>query len=94
MSACSPEWRCQAYKIECEGGLRYIVYNTSAIGNPTDHTHDKWYAHPYPAPLPLWEEVGEAFDTPEEAERSVRVLHVRADGRVKRFEVLVSRDFL
>ena len=41
---------CQVYKIECESGRRYIVYQASAIGDPADHTPSKWYAQLYPVP--------------------------------------------
>jgi hypothetical protein len=63
------------YKFECQDGRRYIVYNASAIGNPGDHVPGKWYARPYPVPVPLGEDLGEPFDSAEEAEADARSRH-------------------
>jgi hypothetical protein len=70
----------QVHKIECEDGRRYIVYNAAVIGNPADHVPDKWYVRPYPVPLPLREEVGEPFDSAEEAKLAARARHARVVG--------------
>jgi hypothetical protein len=67
------------YKFECQDGRRYIVYNASAIGNPGDHRPDKWYARPYPVPVPLGEDIGEPFDSAEEAEAAARSRHARIE---------------
>jgi hypothetical protein len=71
------------YKIECEDGCRYIVYNAAAIGNPSDHVPDKWYVRPYASALPPGNEVGESFETAEDAERAARARHVRGAGAPK-----------
>lgn len=68
------------YKIDCGDGHRYIIYNASAIGNPADHVPGKWYIRPYATPPPPGEEVGEPFETAEEAERAARARHAQADG--------------
>lgn len=67
MSPTAIEQSRRVYKIEY-AGRRYVVYNASEIGNPPDHMPDKWHILPYPVPLGM--EVGEAFDTAEEAERA------------------------
>lgn len=69
----------QVYKIACEDGRRYIVYNAAVIGNPADHVPDKWYARPYPVPLPLGQEAGEPFDSAEAAERAIRARDAGVD---------------
>jgi len=68
------------YKIACDDGCRYVVYNASAIGNPADHVPDKWYFRPYPAPFPIGSEVGNPFETAHEAERAARAPHVLSVG--------------
>ena len=70
MSTSTPKQSRRVYKIECDDGRRYIVYNASEIGNPPDHLPDKWYVLPYPSRIGL--EAGEPFDTAEEAERAAR----------------------
>jgi hypothetical protein len=70
----------QVVRIECEDGRRFLVYNASVLGNPSDYAPDKWYARPYPVSLPLGEEAGEAFETAEEAERALRTRHARSAG--------------
>jgi hypothetical protein len=76
VSPTPPKRSCRVYKIECEGGRRYVIYNASEIGNPPDHVPDEWYALPYPVPLGL--EAGDPFDTADEAERAARARHAQA----------------
>jgi hypothetical protein len=80
MSPADTERPEQVYKIECEDGCRYVVYNAAAIGNPPDHVPDKWYVRPYGSALPLGEDVNEPFETAADAERAARALHVRGPG--------------
>jgi hypothetical protein len=61
-----------AYKIECEDGSRYLIYNAAAIGNPSDHVPGKWYF--LPSPVKPGIVAGEAFDTPEDAEQAALLL--------------------
>lgn len=68
------------YKIQCADGRRYVVYNASAIGNPADHVPDKWYFRPYPARFPLGTEVGEPFETAQDAEQAARAPEIRSEG--------------
>jgi hypothetical protein len=76
--------RCNlVYKFECQDGRRYIVYNASAIGNPGDHVPDKWYARPYPVPVPLDEDLGEPCDSAEEAEAAAMSRHARIEDAAK-----------
>jgi hypothetical protein len=79
MSVVDPERSYPVYKIECEDGCRYVVYNASAIGNPTDHMPDKWYFRSYPARFPLGTEVGAPFETAKDAEQAARAPHVRSE---------------
>ena len=58
------------YTITCENRNRFVIYNASAIGNPTDHQADKWYYRVYPVPVGM--EAGEPFETAAEAERAAR----------------------
>ncbi len=67
----------QVRKVWCEDGGRYLVYNAAAIGNPTDHIAEKWYFRAYRVAVPLGDEVGEPFDSAEEAEQAVRARHAR-----------------
>lgn len=67
----------RAYRIECDGGHRYVIYNTAGVDSPLDHVPNKWYVLPYPIPLGVW--VGESFDSAEDAERSVRARHGAVD---------------
>ena len=83
MITTAAEVRRQAYKIGCEDGRRYVVYNASAIGNPTGHAPDKWYYRPYPLPTGLGLEAGEPFDTAEEAELAARAGQTRADDAAR-----------
>lgn len=62
----------RVYKVRCEDGRRYIVYNASVIGNPADHAADKWYARPYPDPVPLGGDAIGPYDSAEEAEAGAR----------------------
>lgn len=62
----------RVYKFACEDGRRYIVYNAAVINNPADHAPDKWYARPYPVPVPLGADGSEPFDSAEEAEAAAR----------------------
>jgi len=80
MSAVDSDQSHPAYKIECEDGCRFVVYNASAIGNPPDHVPDKWYFRPYPARFPLGTEVGEPFETAQDAEQAARAPHLRSEG--------------
>jgi len=61
----------QIYRITCDDGRRFVIYNAREIGNPGDHQADKWYFRPYPVPVGLDE--GDAFDSAEDAERAARV---------------------
>jgi hypothetical protein len=72
MTAIAPDRPDRVYKIACEDGRRYVVYNASVLGNPPDHVPDKWYARPYPMAPPLGDEVGGPFNTAGEAERAAR----------------------
>ncbi len=77
MSRATPERSPRVFTIDCDGAGRYVIYNASEIGNPPDHLPDRWYFRPYP--MPLWQGVGEPFDTAEEAERAARARHARGD---------------
>ena len=70
MPPSTPGRSSRVYRIDCEGGRRYLVYNASEVGNPPDHVPDKWYILPYPLPIGL--EAGEPFETAEEAEGAAR----------------------
>jgi hypothetical protein len=61
------------YRIECEDGGCYLIYNASVLSNPPDHVPDKWYFQPFPV-LPGFR-VGAAFDTAGDAERAAREVH-------------------
>ena len=58
------------YRITCDGGRRFVIYNACEIGNPCDHEANKWYFRPYPVPVGL--DSSEAFDSAEAAERAAR----------------------
>jgi hypothetical protein len=75
MSLTGPERVTLAYKVKCNDGSRYVVYNAALIGNPSDHVPNKWYVRPYPVPVPLGAEVGEPFETAEQAEQAARSRH-------------------
>lgn len=60
----------KVHRIQCESGFRYVIYNASEIGNPSDHVPDKWYFSPYPVPVGL--QAGEPFDSFEQAEMAAR----------------------
>jgi len=62
---------CQVYKIECESGGRYVIYNASEIIDPSDHLPGMWYFQPYPIPLGL--KGGEPFETAADAEQAARL---------------------
>lgn len=70
MAETFPGRSCGIYKIDCGGGRRYVIYNSSEIGSAFDHVLDKWYFLPYPVPLGL--AAGMPFDTADEAERAAR----------------------
>jgi hypothetical protein len=80
MSTADSKHPDKVYKIECEDGHRFILYNASVLGNPSDHVPDKWYLRPYPVTFPLGEEVSQPFETAEEAELAARDGHARVDG--------------
>jgi HPt (histidine-containing phosphotransfer) domain-containing protein len=83
MSPNVPERSCQIFKLECEDGQRYVVYNASIIGSSSDHVPGKWYFQPYPAPLGL--KPSESFDSAEEAtERATEVAAERFQKRERR----------
>jgi hypothetical protein len=65
----------EVYRIRCEDGHPFVVYNASAIGDPSDHVPGKWYARPYLVPILRGEEIVGPFDAAEDAERAVRALH-------------------
>jgi len=79
MSIFDSERPLLVYKIRCEDGRRYVIYNASVIGNPADHTPDKWYFRTYPARLPLGTEIGQPFETAEDAEQAARDPYVRSE---------------
>ncbi|MDB5349678.1 MAG: hypothetical protein JWN86_925 [Planctomycetota bacterium] len=62
--------RSTSYRITCPDGRRFVIYNASAIGNPSDHRPGKWYFLPYPVPVGM--DAGEPFDSAEEAEHAAR----------------------
>jgi hypothetical protein len=62
----------QIYRISCDDGRRFVIYNAHEIGNPGDHEADKWYFRPYPVPVGL--DCGQPFDSAEAAERAARAL--------------------
>lgn len=67
----------QVYKIQCDDGCSFVVYNASAIGNPGDHQPDRWYVRPHPVKFRLEEEVDGPFRSAQEAERAIRLRHTR-----------------
>ena len=73
-----PGRSCGVYKIECDGGRRYVIYNASEIGGPFDHVPDKWYFLPYPVPTGL--AAGPPFDTADEAEQAAQAHHAEAEA--------------
>jgi hypothetical protein len=77
MAAIDSDGHPWIYKVECEGGRRYLVYNASVLGNPPDHIPDKWYVREWTAPSQLGAEVSGPFETAEEAERVARAKHVQ-----------------
>jgi hypothetical protein len=71
MPAVNTERHRDVYKVVCDDGRRYLVYNASVIGNPADHVPDRWYFWRYdPVPLGFADHVSGPFDTAEGAERA------------------------
>lgn len=66
------------YRLECDDGRRYIVYNASALGNPPDHVPDNWYLLAYPRSPQIGD--GHPFESADEAERAARDAPPGADG--------------
>jgi hypothetical protein len=69
----------KVYKIGCDGGRNYVIYNAAAIGNPLDHVPDKWYFRPYL--MNVEPEALRALDSAEEAERAARAWDAEYGGR-------------
>jgi hypothetical protein len=65
------------YTIWCESNRRYVIYNASDIGNPSDHEPNKWYFGPYPMPLGL--KARECYDSAEAAEQAARTADVHTE---------------
>jgi len=81
MSADGHENPDQVYKIKSEDGLRYIVYNASVIGNPSDHVPGMWYFRAYSLSPALGQDIGKPFETAGEAERAARIGRARPNPR-------------
>jgi hypothetical protein len=80
MGAGGTDHNADVYKITCDNGCSFVVYDASAIGNPGDHHPDRWYVRPYPVKFRIEEEVAGPFDSAQEAERATRLRHARRIG--------------
>jgi hypothetical protein len=77
-----------AYKIEVDDGSRFVVYNASLLGNPTDHVAGKWYVWRYP--LLSSAEADGPFDTPEAAELAAQSGHAGVSQLSRSAESAIS----
>ena len=66
MPPCDRVRHRDAYRLDCGDGPRYIVYHTSALGDPQGHVPDKWYLLAYPASPRVAD--GLPFESADEAE--------------------------
>jgi hypothetical protein len=67
-----------AYVIASPPGKRYVIYNPAVLGNPSDHSRDKWYFAPYPVSPGIV--AGEAFDTAADAGQAALLADALGDG--------------
>jgi hypothetical protein len=65
-------------KLQHGDGSPFLVYHTSAIGDPPDHVAGKWYHRLYPGRLEV--EPRGPFESAGEAERAARAEHAGSDG--------------